>query len=401
MTGSDVVVTGGADGIAAHVADLDALAGALRISAAAVDDALADAASPVLLWTLDDAARHDPVHVGRLRNDVDLAVGALRSVDSELGALEIRLVFAANAYQHTEQQVGSSLLSKIEDALWGAAPMLSGPLIASALHVPEQQMTPEFLLPRALAPLVPDGSPVVHDLGTDPLVTIPPRCLSNLVFDLSTRNEGRPGEISVSFVTGADGRRRAIVDLPGTKSWNPAPVPDVTSVGTDIIAIAGRSTSYEQGVFTALTDAGVGPDTDVMLVGHSEGGIVAVDAARDAAASGRFRITHVVTAGSPVGVLAGNLPSNVQLLSLENTADIVPGLDGAPNPDRPDVVTVRETQQHGSISANHSLDQSYEPEAVDAQMAGNGSVDAFMAGAHGFLSGTAMTTHAYQITRTP
>ena len=138
----------------------------------------------------------------------------------------------------------------------------------------------------------------------------------------------------MSFVTGTDGRRRAIVDIPGTKSWNPAPVADVTSVGTDILAIAGHDTSYERGVFAALADAGVRPDDQVMLVGHSEGGIVAVNAARDAAASGRFRVTHVVTAGSPVGALAAELPSSVQLLALENTADVVPALDDVPNPDR-------------------------------------------------------------------
>ena len=138
-----------------------------------------------------------------------------------------------------------------------------------------------------------------------------------------------------------------------------------------------------------------------MLVGHSEGGIVAVNAARDAARSGRFRITHVVTAGSPVGALAADLPANVQLLALENSADIVPALDDVPNPDRPNVTTVRADEQHGSIGANHDLLQSYEPEAVSAQNAGNGSIDAFLHSADGFLSSDTMSTHAYQVTRAP
>ena len=63
------------------------------------------------------------------------------------------------------------------------------------------------------------------------------------------------------------------------------------------------------------------------------------------------------------------------------------------------MTTVREDEQQGSIGANHDLLQSYEPEAVSAQNAGNGSVDAFLRSAHGFLSGDTMTTHAYQVTR--
>jgi hypothetical protein len=401
VSADGVVVIGGADGIAAHVADLQALASALQLSAGAVGDALGDARSPVLAWTLDDAAPHDPAGVRAARAELDAVIGALRWIDGEVAALTMHVVAAAAAYEQTEQHVGSSLVGDLVNALWGAPAMLPTPLIAHALQVPVADVTPEFLLPRVLAPLLPDGSPVVHDLGADPEGTIAPRALSDLVLDLARRDQGRAGEISVSFVTGSDGRRRAIVDLPGTKSWDPAPVADVTSVGTDVIAIAGHSTSYEQGVFAALDDAGVGPDTDVMLVGHSEGGIVAVDAARDAARSGRFRITHVVTAGSPVGALASGLPSTVQLLSLENTADLVPALDSAPNPDLPNVVTVRANEQHGSIGANHDLDTSYEPEAVQAQTAGSGSVDAFLRGAHGFLSGDSMSTHAYQITRRP
>ena len=80
---------------------------------------------------------------------------------------------------------------------------------------------------------------------------------------------------------------------------------------------------------------------------------------------------------------------------------MVPALDNAPNPDLRNVVTVRGREQHGSISANHDLEQSYLNEAVDAQTAGNGSIAAFLSGAHGFLSGATMTTHAYQITRAP
>ncbi len=398
---STIDVTGGVDGITAQIDDLLALAAVLRTTSIALEDAVDDICAPSLQWSLVDVEAGDPVGIASVRRELGRQRAALQHADDVVASLALRLLTTAAAYRDAEQSVGNSFLDSLADSLWGSTSLVPPVLMASMTGLPEHDFSPLYALPRLLSPLVIDGSPVLHDLGPDPIATIPPRTLSELVLDLSTRNQGRPGEISVSFVTGADGVRRAIVDIPGTKSWNPAPVADVTSVGTDILAIAEHDTSYEQGVFEALRDAGVRPDVPVMLVGHSEGGIVAVNAARDAATSGRFRITHVVTAGSPVGALAGDLPANVQLLALENTADIVPGLDGVPNPDRPNVTTVRADEQHGSIGADHDLQQSYEPEAVSAQTAGNGSVDAFLRSADGFLSSDTMTTHAYQITRSP
>jgi hypothetical protein len=60
---------------------------------------------------------------------------------------------------------------------------------------------------------------------------------------------------------------------------------------------------------------------------------------------------------------------------------------------------VRIDDDRGGIGDNHDLDESYLPEATEAQTAGNGSVDAFVASAGGFLHGRSMSTHAYQITR--
>ncbi len=398
---STVKVTGGADGIAAHIDDLHTLAAVLRTTSIALDDAVNDVTAPTLQWTLVAAEADYPTGIASVRRELGAQQAALQSVDELAASLMLLVLAAAAAYRDAEQSVGSSFLDSLADSVWGSTSLLPTALMASMTGVPEHDFSPMYALPRLVSPFILDGSPVLHDLGSDPTTSIPPRTLSDLVLDLSTRNQGRPGEISVSFVTGADGVRRAIVDIPGTKSWNPAPVADVTSVGTDILAIAEHDTSYERGVFQALADADVHPEVPIMLVGHSEGGIVAVNAARDAARSGRFRITHVVTAGSPVGALAADLPANVQLLALENSADIVPALDDVPNPDRPNVTTVQAYEQHGSIGANHDLLQSYEPEAVSAQNAGNGSIDAFLHSADGFFSSDTMSTHAYQVTRAP
>jgi pimeloyl-ACP methyl ester carboxylesterase len=161
----------------------------------------------------------------------------------------------------------------------------------------------------------------------------------------------------------------------------------------------GRPTAYEGGVLAAMRAAGVRSTDKVMLVGHSEGGMVAVTAARDAVASGAFDITHVVTAGSPVGLTAGALPAGVQLLALENSQDVVPHLDGRRNPDRTNVTTVTGTRGDGTVVGDHDIAGAYVPLAADAQASGDPSVRDFLSSADGYFQGISVETHTYQIQR--
>jgi pimeloyl-ACP methyl ester carboxylesterase len=318
-----------------------------------------------------------------------------------------RLLWAAiSSYHGAEDTVLSSVTHAVGHAAAGFARIAGGDyggggreMFSALPGLADAAMSSGGWLDGPLAEVVPDGHPVLHDMGDDPwdFLRSPPRDLADLLSELAFRNGGRAGEVSVCLVRGADGARRAIVDIPGTKSWNPVPNHDITSVGTDASALDGRETAYEDGVFMALDAAGVGRQDEVMLVGHSEGGIVAVNAARHAGS--RFRITHVVTAGSPIGRLVGRVPGTVQVLALENAADLVPHLDGAVNPDRPNVTTVTVDDQRGSVGADHDLMDTYQPAAAAADRSHNASVDSFVRTARGFLSGDAIRTHAYRITR--
>ena len=203
----------------------------------------------------------------------------------------------------------------------------------------------------------------------------------------------------MSFVKSADGRRRAIVDIPGTKSWDAGASSDVTSMSTNARAIVGARSTYERGILRAMADSGIRPDEEVMLVGHSEGGAVAVTAARDAVRSKRFAVTHVVTAGAPIGRTVGELPESVRVLALENRADVVPNLDGAGNPSRPNVTTATFEVDHDDIVQNHALRESYAVGAAQCDASDDPSVRAFVDSADGFLSGTSEATHDYLITR--
>lgn len=226
-----------------------------------------------------------------------------------------------------------------------------------------------------------------------------PRGLTDLMRALGDRDRGQvPGGIDVRVLTGPDGRRSAIVDITGTRNWGYGGK-HVADLYTNERALVGKSTAYEQGVLDAMRQSGVQPTDPVMLVGHSQGGLVAVTAARDAVRTRRFNVTHVVTAGSPIGLTAGTLPSTVRVLALENAHDVVPHADGRRNPDTRTVTTVSSSRGDGSISGNHSIDASYVPLADDAERSGNRSVRGFLTSARDFLRAEQATTHTYQVER--
>jgi pimeloyl-ACP methyl ester carboxylesterase len=76
----------------------------------------------------------------------------------------------------------------------------------------------------------------------------------------------------------------------------------------------------------------------VLLVGHSQGGLIAAALAADPSVRKEFAIGHVLTSGAPVASMP--VPDDVQVLSIEHSDDLVPRLDAAANHDRPNWITV-------------------------------------------------------------
>ena len=136
-----------------------------------------------------------------------------------------------------------------------------------------------------------------------------------------------------------------------------------------------------------------------MLVGHSQGGLVALSAANTAATSGRFTITHVITAGSPI---AGcRVPKGTKVLSLENAVDIVPLLDGRSNTDDSNHVTVVFTHQTDSVGGNHDMESTYAAEGPAIQRSTDPSIKGYLDSLGAFTTGNASsTTRVYDVTRT-
>lgn len=421
-----VTVRGGSAGITANAADLRHLA---RLYAAAglacAEHAVAlhaDLVHPAVLAS----AVLDPVGAVRFAQALVFALdgpAGLTRLAAHCAATDVALRVGAQAYVTADQ-----LHAQVEPAVAGFTGIgtaigafdnglhsggISGAVLKAAAANPQLADTAvdvlsDFWSDTALIAAVaalPDGRADVHRIGVDtaPQESRAPRCVRDLLTGLAWRN--RPstgGDIDVRFVYAKDasGRqsRRAIVDIPGTKNWQLSPhESDPTSSQTNLRAVTGARTTYQQGVLEAMRQAGVGRDEPVLLVGHSQGGMVAVNVATQVVATGEFAVTNVVTAGSPVARLP--VPDSVEVLSIENDGDVVPHAEGADNPDRINHTTVTAHHNSGDAVANHDLTRSYVPAAADVDASADPSVRNSVRGLQPFLTGGQASTVVFHVRR--
>jgi alpha-beta hydrolase superfamily lysophospholipase len=164
--------------------------------------------------------------------------------------------------------------------------------------------------------------------------------------------------------------------------------------------MSGQPDAYQQGTVQALHDAGVRPGQPVLLVGHSLGGMAA---AAIVAGHTDFHVTDVVTAGSPTAQVPG-FPIGANVLSLEQLGDVVPQLDGQPNPDSVEQTTLTfDAHPAAGVLPHHDYD-AYEQGAALADTSADPSVSVAVQSLHeqGFLGqGGQVTSQVFQIVRSP
>lgn len=164
------------------------------------------------------------------------------------------------------------------------------------------------------------------------------------VADLVAAGGGLGGaRVRVIETATPEGGSAWVVVVPGTQEWSARAGPNPFDLTTDVRAVTGGATTAAAGVAAALAharsrSARSRPDDPVLLVGHSQGGILAAALACDRGFTGRHRVTHVVTSGAPVGLFP--VPEHVRVLSLQHADDPVHRLDLTPNPLRSSWVTV-------------------------------------------------------------
>ncbi|MDN4480450.1 hypothetical protein [Demequina muriae] len=231
-----------------------------------------------------------------------------------------------------------------------------------------------------------------------------PTGVADLIAGIDPLQIGGDGVVAVETIAHPDGSRSHVVRIPGTQDFS------VTAASpfdnrTNAVAVTGGDTDTARLVRDAMRAAGVLPHEPVMLVGHSQGGMVATTLAADA--SDEFRVTHVVTAGSPTDRIAHR--DDIQYLHLSSEQEVVHQLDARATPDAPHITTVvadlRTATDAAVASAGRGLAGAHAvPSYVEAGRAADASTHASMAawrmGAAAFVGGGIATSREFAPTFT-
>ncbi|KAB7746437.1 hypothetical protein GA707_02765 [Nostocoides sp. F2B08] len=320
----DLVVTGGRGGFVVAVEDLERVVQTLARCAETVSGAAFTVHRLELSsWAAWFSGLDTAIHLSRVEWCRVGAVTALRDLAVELDTLVRRTTWVITGYRLAEQE-SAALIALARSA---TVAVTLGAQLAGARVGLLVDGSPETV---EQVPVAAGSRVVVHDLAS--------------VLTSQSLISGRP-VVRVIEVAQPDGSGAWIVQIPGTQQWSPRADPRVHDLTSDVRAMSLRPSVLAETALAALLDAQVRsgrPDArgePVMLTGHSLGGIVATAIAADARLREEVNLTHVVTAGSPVGHMP--VPPGVQVLALEHTGDIVPLADLTPNPDLPHWTTVR------------------------------------------------------------
>lgn len=196
----------------------------------------------------------------------------------------------------------------------------------------------KFFSDRPAAPITPEDIQDGPDFEA-------PRTTADLLHNLNQTTVpmgSDKGNITVQEILGADGATRYVVYTPGTEAdhmdlaqgWGGQGSSRDWSANPRLVA--GQETAGMQNVRAAMEAAGVPKEAEVMLVGHSQGGIINAHLASDESFNGPdgYRVTHVVSAGSPAET--ASMPEGTKAINVQHgfalgrdglAGDIVPVLD--------------------------------------------------------------------------
>lgn len=217
------------------------------------------------------------------------------------------------------------------------------------------------------------------------------------------------GGLIVTATVGTDGVTRFITTVPGTQAdiasmdgwtgkengrdWaaNLWGVGTGTSSATEAAqqATVGAIAAYQQ----SHPDAVIGDTPEVLLVGHSQGGIIAANMASDADFTAQVTVSGIANMAGPIDT--ADVPSDIPVVSMQNGnseqfGDLVPRTDLGGWPGTPDHITTVQFDAKGpawDVGANHEV-QAYlssvsSPEgqaALEAWVAANPDVANFYSG---------------------
>ncbi|MFF3025996.1 hypothetical protein [Microbacterium sp. NPDC057944] len=208
-------------------------------------------------------------------------------------------------------------------ALFGTIGLIIGAVIAGVLAA--------FIITSILSDVL-KGTPGVSE--TDPYANVPAEDVPEgpslaTVLDGTGEVDGLGGEtdsvVKITKVLGPDGWYYTVT-LPSTQEWlsrfgDQGAVNDLDS-NLALMLTPALQTQYERAVLEAMEQAGIGENDPVMLVGFSQGGIMA---GHLAAYNSDYNWQAVVVSGAPIDHMP--IPDSVDVVSVQHNGDPVPNLD--------------------------------------------------------------------------
>lgn len=177
-----------------------------------------------------------------------------------------------------------------------------------------------------------------------------PDSITEMLDRLNKLSAKQKPTIGIDIFERSTGNKLAVVYVPGTQVIGYGSNP--LDMASNVQAMAGaNSAASEKAVSVAMSQAGISNQDQVLLVGHSQGGMVA----GNIAASSGFVVSGLVTFGAPLAHLA---KLKMPVMAIEHVNDPVPNISGRANPMKSNWVTIQrvsEKVESNAIAFSHSL----------------------------------------------
>jgi hypothetical protein len=178
-------------------------------------------------------------------------------------------------------------------------------------------------------------------------VAVPPRNLADLATRLQNSYSNPSSALRIESYPISSGKQ-LVVYIPGTQSssfggTNPL------NIRSNFTAMGGVvEAPSEQAVRDAIEKAGAGKGDRVLLVGHSQGALIAGNIASK---THEFEVSGLVSFAGPIG----HLKIDVPVIAIQHAADPVPLLSGRANPLTENWVTASSSAEFKDLIAAHRI----------------------------------------------
>ena len=251
------------------------------------------------------------------------------------------------------------LVKKVPNQVWlalGGATLLAGftntNLTALAVRAGRPLLPMDKL--GGISTMIPDGKPLLVEKAPRHNTENP-----HSIAALTGRLNNQDGRVRIERYETPTGRT-AVIYLPGTAEWNPVGSGKAFDLRSDVELASGKATTDSlDAVRHAIKQADLVPSEKLILVGYSQGGMIAAELTESG-----LPVAGLVTIGSPIADAI--IPKDVPVISLEHSNDVVPAISGKTNPISENWVTATrhlDLQAGQSVIAAHAM-SGYQETAV-------------------------------------